>query len=122
MQVRGLRGRAPHPLLPHEGQGIAWHQGHAEGEVQFPRPQAVHRIPVRVQVQAVQGRERRDDEEVPRQKEDAEVCGTDDEPYWLTERDIAYERCGNDCDCRRSDPPDTWCYKHDDWREEAEHE
>ncbi len=44
------------------------------------------------------------------------------EPYWIDEQDIAEERCGNDCDCRRIDPPETWCAKHDDWRTEAEHE
>ena len=40
------------------------------------------------------------------------------EPYWQDAQDIAEERCGNDCDCRRIDPPETWCAKHDDWRTE----
>jgi hypothetical protein len=53
---------------------------------------------------------------------EAQVTNPNEEPYWSDAQDIAEERCGNDCDCRRSDPPDTWCYKHDDWREEAEHE
>lgn len=47
--------------------------------------------------------------------------GTDDEPYWMTEQEIAQEKCGDECDCRREDPPETWCHKHHHWREEVEH-
>lgn len=50
------------------------------------------------------------------------MTNPNEEPYWSDAQDIAEERCGNDCDCRRIDPPETWCAKHDDWRMEAEDE
>ena len=51
------------------------------------------------------------------------MTNQDNEPYWVNEREIAYERCGNDCDCRKEDSPETWCARHAEaWKDEAESE
>jgi hypothetical protein len=51
---------------------------------------------------------------------EAQVTTNEDGPYWENQSDIDRERCGDDCDCRRDDPPEKWCHKHDDWREEQQ--